>query len=182
MVPFKVTMKKERGSEASQLAIRGQEHPLCLGNAGRCHRHAPDQLRRAHGVRGAGGIHGRPRRRVWLEPQRGGSGLIAAMDLLGSLWATGRLAGRSLWSPAHNGGGRAAIPGNFAAHWAGHRSMAIHPVLRHLHERCPGHFPGPAGDRLSPCGSPSIWVSPWGYYSPPRASPTSCLRRSWSCC
>ena len=30
---------------------------------------------------GAGGLHGRPGRRVWLESQRGGPGLIAAMDL-----------------------------------------------------------------------------------------------------
>jgi hypothetical protein len=43
-------IKKEYGSEIRPLASPHPKYPLCLGNAWRCHRHAPDQLRRAHGV------------------------------------------------------------------------------------------------------------------------------------
>src|SRR5215471_19878271 len=80
---YQMPMQKEYGSEIRPLASPRQKYPLCLGDARHCHRHTFGQLRRAHGLRGAGGLPGRPGWGVWLEPQCGRPGLIAAMDLLG---------------------------------------------------------------------------------------------------
>src|SRR6266446_2367002 len=43
-------MKKEYGCEIRPLASPRQKYPLCLGDAGHCHSHAPGELRRAHYV------------------------------------------------------------------------------------------------------------------------------------
>ena len=43
-------IQKEYGSEIRPLAWPHQKYPLCLGDAGHCHRHTPGQLCRAHGV------------------------------------------------------------------------------------------------------------------------------------
>src|SRR5215470_13407909 len=45
---YQMPMKKEYGSEIRPLASPRQKYPLCLGDAGHCHRHASGQLRRAH--------------------------------------------------------------------------------------------------------------------------------------
>src|SRR5712691_7257511 len=96
-VLHQMPMKKEYGSEIRPLASLRQKYALCLGDAGRCHSHAPDQFRRAYGLRGAAGLPGRPGWGVWLEPQRRRPGLIAAVDLFGGLRAASGLAGRPLW-------------------------------------------------------------------------------------
>src|SRR5262245_42858140 len=64
------------------------------------------------------------------------------MDLLGGFWATGWLAGRPLRPASHHGRGGPDVYRHLGAHRPDRRPLAIPPLLRHPHERFPGHFPG----------------------------------------
>src|SRR5262249_21979965 len=66
------------------------------------------------------------------------------MDLLGGLRATGRLARRSLRPAPHYGCGSTAVYRHIGAHRPDHCPLAVPPLLRRPHERCPGDFPGAA--------------------------------------
>jgi hypothetical protein len=137
--------QKDTEHGTNPLAFPRPTSPLRLGDAGHCHCYAPGQLRRAHGLGGARGLPRRPGGRLWLEPECGRRGLIAAMDLLWPLRTTGGLAGRPVRPPPHDGGGRPAVSRDLGAHWPRDRPLAVHPHFWHWHECGPGDFPSPPG-------------------------------------